>query len=253
MSSQGTAIKGLWGTPRTALGVTLNLNGTESDHTHEVERLRSENQRLRSLVSDLTSTASQTAASPPTPAPKAGADSPAAVNFVDKFATASARAAEVEAALGRINDKTLLFSPQQPGQTTQFQCGSTLHAINDIGDQVNKSPSTGGVFVLVGPHGIKTTTRIPTAMPLRALYDDANRAAHDGAALTHDELRARVRDFAAGDDVQVFVSEGMLAVPCHVYAGSVLLYGQLGITFRGRTIKTIGTSDNPTEPGFTAV
>jgi hypothetical protein len=250
---RGTAIEGLWATPRTALGATLNLHGTESDHTHEVERLRLENQRLRSLVSDLTSTASKTTASLPTSVPKADTDSPGAVKFVDNFTTASARAAEVEAVLGRINDKTLLFSPPQSGQISQFQRGSTLHAINEIGDLVDGAPSTGGVFVLVNPHGINTMTPSPTVMPLRALYDDATRAAHDGAALTHGELRARVRDFAAGSDVQVFASEGMLAVPCQVYTGSVLLYGRLGITFRGHTIKTIGTSDNPTQPGFTAV
>ena len=219
---------------------------------HEVTRLRKENFRLQELANQLTT---QVLVDEDAKPAVQKLDALPKFQFEDKM-TPSRRNAIVEEMLAAINDATVVLSAS--GNVAMLlECGAMVRAMNDPSKKVGERMSTGGVIVLVYDNGLIVTDKPTQAAspPVRSIYEPDSRASRGGVKMDLSSLRGQVRKALLQPDVQVFAStNGMLSVPCRLYANRpAILYGKLGITFRGDAIKTVGTTGDPKNLGFVAI
>jgi hypothetical protein len=176
--------------------------------------------------------------------------------FAIRESRQSSNLSKIDEVLSAINDATTVLSASG-NAVMLLECGAMVRTPQDPSRQIGGRAATGGVIVLVHDNGLIVTDKPTKAAspPIRAIYEPDSRTSRGGVTMDLSSLRGEVRKALLQKDVQVFAStNGMLSVPCRLYAKRpAILYGKLGVTFRGDTIKTVGTTDDPKNLGFVAI
>ncbi len=211
----------------------------------EIRRLRTENANLQKLVVDATAQLSggRVAVAPTVeanPVVEQAILQPETASFVSESAFDSNikfndRHLMLEDVLQALDDITLLIGGTNAAPVIA-KCGEKLSS------PVTRVNGTGGVFMLIGSPGLHMAAGNVQTTPA-LVFDPESRVANGGVKQTLADLRALVRNWLAlSPNTKVFTSpHGLLQVPCveHV-AGPMILYGKLGIIFKGTQIGTVG-------------
>ena len=189
----------------------------------EIRELRKENFRLRDLVHQTPSNVTEV------PADEKVKPLPRGRHQFDDRKTVKERRDLVKDALKSIGGDTLVIGGSDDLVT--LNCGGMVAAPNDV------TTSTGGVFVLVGRDGLLVSQgSTPTSGTTYSPSTDPN------SETSLEVMRTHIRQALLHQgDVQVFVSKGLLQVPCKWFINRpAILYGRLGVSLRGDAIKTTG-------------
>lgn len=210
----------------------------------EIRRLRHENGKLQKLVMDATS---KLIVAEPAPAAVPGPESalpmqePEPAMFVsatvfDSNIKFNDRHLMLEEVLPALNDVTLLIGGTNSTHVVA-KCNDIIIA------PVTRANGTGGVFILVGSPGLQVASGDVQPTAARVFDPESRVATGGGVKQTLATLRALVRNWLTlSPDTKVFTSpNGMLQVPCvEQVKGPMILYGKLGIVFKGTEIGTVG-------------